>query len=73
MKTTIYVYLKNEGTDCWRPVEAEKSGDEYKIITSRDKEDEEWQFDTGTVVKCVQKEFQDGEKGLVAVAKANDD
>ena len=73
MKTTIYVYLKNEGTDCWRPVDADIIGEFYKIATERDNEDEEWQFDTGTLVKCVEKVFQNGVKGLIAIAKVNNE
>ncbi len=52
--TTIYIYLLNEGTDVWRPVEAERLADNrYRIVTPNgDPEDEHWQFLTGTVVRC---------------------
>jgi hypothetical protein len=65
---TIFVYLLDEGTDVWRPVQAEHvSGDRYRIIgTNSDPDDEHWEFQTGEVVRC---EFRDlsGGKCLVAV------
>jgi hypothetical protein len=67
MNEQIYVYLKNEGVDCWRPVNAIREGKYYRIITIRDKEDEEWEFDTGKLVECKIKKLDDGKEGLVAI------
>jgi len=68
---TIYVYLLNEGTPCWRPVEAVTvEGDTYRILsTNADSEDEEWEFNTGDLVRCEHKSFSGGEEGLVAVER----
>jgi hypothetical protein len=71
MKTKIFVYMLNEGTDVWRPVEAEKENEFFRILTVRDIEDEEWEFNTGDLVRCENKIFQSGITGLVAVQKIN--
>ena len=65
----IYIYLKNEGTDVWRPVEAESvSGDVYRIVSiNADPEDEHWEFGTGELVRCESRVFSGGKTGLVAV------
>ena len=67
----IYVKLEGEGTDVWRPVEADHlSGDEYQILSDRTDESEIWQFDTDDVVRC-RKRIMDGETCLVAFALAD--
>ena len=49
---TIYVFMLEEGTDCWRPVNAEHLHDDlYKILDTPD-DDEVWQFNQGDVVRC---------------------
>lgn len=66
---TIYVYLLNEGTDVWRPVEAEHLGeDRYQIVSvNSDPDDELWQFPSGAVVRCRQQRLSGGDR-LVAYA-----
>ncbi|MHC4740778.1 MAG: hypothetical protein ACYS8Z_02635 [Planctomycetota bacterium] len=75
MDRQIYIYLLNEGTDVWRPVEAEQvQGDIWRITSENDNEDDEqWQFRTGDCVRCREKVFQDGKKGMVAVEKVDID
>jgi hypothetical protein len=73
---TIYVRLLDEAVDVWRPVTAEALGGErYRIISDNtDPEDEKWEFQTGDVVHCVEKELMDGTKSisrLVAVSKGS--
>jgi hypothetical protein len=73
---TIYVRLLNEAVDVWRPVTAEPLGGErYRIISKNtDPEDEKWEFETGDIVHCVEKELMDGTKSisrLVAVSKGS--
>lgn len=65
---TIYVYLFDEGTDVWRPVEAvHVSDDRYRITgTNSDPDDEHWEFQTGEVVRCELRDLSGG-KCLVAV------
>lgn len=74
--TTIYVYLLHEGSDCWRPVDAEEVGpDEYRIVgMNRDPDDECWEFETGDVVLCERRRLSEGrntEECLVAVARTD--
>ena len=74
---TIYVRLLDEGVDVWRPVSAEILGKErYRIISEpSDPEDEKWEFQSGDVVQCIQKELMDGTEPishLVAVSKVQD-
>jgi hypothetical protein len=71
--TTIYVYLLDEGVDCWRPIDAVKRGDNlYEIVSKNpDPEDEKWEFSTGDVVRCVLKTLMDRQphESLVAIEK----
>ena len=70
---TIYVNLLDEGTDVWRPVEAEILGENlYRIISeNKTPEDENWEFATGDIVRCERKLLSDSEPNfcLVAVSK----
>ena len=69
-QTTIYVYLVDEGTDVWRPVEAGFVKDGvYQINPSCIiPETETWQFGPGDIVRCEQKRLSVG-KHLVAIEK----
>ena len=64
----IYVELRGEGTQVWRPVEAlHVQGDLYRITqTNARPDDEDWAFGTGCIVRCKQKRTQEGELILVA-------
>lgn len=63
--STIYVELLDEGTDCWRPVSAERlSVGVYRIVGTKP-EDEIWRFQPGDVVRCKERQFSEG-SGLVA-------
>lgn len=67
----IYVYLLEEGTDVWRPVQAEKLGyNTFRILSNNpDPEDEKWQFKTGDIVKCEMRMLSNSNKCLVAIEK----
>jgi hypothetical protein len=66
MTETIFVALLDEGTDVWRPVQAELvEGSLYRIIGPAP-EDELWEFTPGSLVRCREKVFSGGERGLVA-------
>jgi hypothetical protein len=69
----IYIYLLNEGTDCWRPVDAKRiSNNCIKIISvNPDPEDENWEFQPGAIVRCEERELSGG-RALVAVEQVND-
>ena len=70
-KRTIYVELPEEGTPCWRPVEAEYLGSElYRIIWVKP-QDEVWAFSVGDVVKCKMKTFQTDCPQLIAHEKVS--
>jgi hypothetical protein len=68
-KTTIYVELLDEGVDCWRPVVAIRLGARVFQIANDEVVPhlEHWAFRPGTVVECVEKTFESGERGLVAI------
>lgn len=68
---TIYVALRDEGTDVWRPVEAEPCGaDQFRIVSANpDPEDEQWEFPSGAVVRCERRKLSGGLR-LVATALA---
>ena len=65
---TIYVALVNEGVDAWRPVMAVRRADDLFEIISRndDPEDEQWQFSSGSLVRCEPRQLSGGTR-LVAV------
>lgn len=63
----IYIPLVNEGTPCWRPVEAEHlDGNNYRIVTAKP-DDEHWPVATGDVVCCEPRRFSDDHDCLVAM------
>jgi hypothetical protein len=71
---TIFVYLEDEGTDVWRPTQAERLADgSYRLLAppDYDPQDEKWEFPPGTVVRCQRRKLAGGEK-LVAVRTAAD-
>jgi hypothetical protein len=63
---TIYVELLDEGVDVWRPVEAERVGEFFRIV-GLPPESERWTFPSGSLVRCEQRELSHG-SALVAVA-----
>ncbi len=66
-RITIYMPLTDEGTECWRPVEAEPHEGAYRVL-GEVPETEIWRFPPGSLVICQPKDFSDGARGLVAVA-----
>ena len=63
----IYMPLVNEGTDVWRPVEAEHlSGDLYRV-TGIMPADEAWAFPSGAIVRCERTSVKEGLSDLTAV------
>jgi hypothetical protein len=66
---TIYVGLLEEGTDCWRPVQAERvASNTYRIVDQDIPDDELWEFQPGDLVYCDFYRFSDGMR-LRAYAK----
>jgi len=66
----VYIYLLDEGVECWRPVEAiHHSGNVYKIVGTRP-DDESWPFFENDCVHCKRHTFQNGETAFVAYKKA---
>jgi hypothetical protein len=72
--TQVYVKLLDEATDCWRPVDAVHEGeDRYRLVgKNADPEDEHWEFESGSLVRCRPHVFADGESGLVVWEKVGD-
>lgn len=67
-EVTIYMPFLNEGTDVWRPVQAERvANGQYRIVGNMPA-DESWTFAPGSVVICESKVFADGKNGLVPVS-----
>jgi hypothetical protein len=60
-RETIYVALRDEGIDVWRPVAARKlAPDTYLILDQNDdRKVETWQFEPGTLVRCRKKRRND--------------
>jgi hypothetical protein len=64
---TIYIELDGEGVAVWRPVEAERREDGlFRILSSPPDETETWSFPPGSVVRCEERTFSGGSKGLAA-------
>lgn len=67
---TVYVALRNEGVDVWRPVEAEQLTESiYRLADAPLLEGEVWEFAPGSTVRCEPRELSEG-LALVAVATA---
>lgn len=51
--STVYVHLLNEGIDIYRPVEAVVLDESVRLVAppDYDPEDEEWEFEPGSVVR----------------------
>jgi len=57
----IYVALLDEGTDCWRPVQAVQIRQGvFRIIEQVIPEDELWEFRPGDTVSCDLYDFANG-------------
>ena len=74
MSHVVYMPVENEGSDCWRPVHADHvEGDVYEITVLEAPGEEEWRFLPGSRVRCSEKIFSDGQRGLVAFELATVD
>jgi hypothetical protein len=69
----IYVALLDEGVDVWRPVQAEDLGNGVFRLVGPIPEGEVWAFQPGDTIRCSEKLFADGRKGMVATALVNAD
>ncbi len=68
----VHVRLIGEGIAVSRPVEAIKmSSDTFKIVEPEDRDMEEWEFHSGTIVRC-ETRLSEGEVYLLAVEKISD-
>ena len=69
--TEIYVFLLDEAVDVWRPVQASKiARDRYRIsLDIVVPEGEVWEFGPGDIVRCEDRLFEGGKRGLVAVGR----
>jgi hypothetical protein len=63
----IYVALLGEGTEVWRPVNAQPIGNDVFLLQGQIPNGESWEFSPGTQVRCKEHIFASGELGLVAV------
>jgi hypothetical protein len=68
---TIFIALLDEGVDVWRPVKALHVRDDVYQIRSKPPEGEHWQFSFAELVRCDEKTFADGRKGLVGQQKVS--
>jgi hypothetical protein len=67
MPFVVYVPLLDQGADVWRPVDAVRVGRDLYQLLGLEPDDERWQFKPGAVVRCTEREFQDGSRWIVAV------
>ena len=63
----VSVALLEEGTDVWRTVVAERVGPALFRLIGPVPEGESWEFLPGEVVRCEERVFAGGLRGLVAV------
>jgi hypothetical protein len=69
---TIYVRLLDEGTDCWRPTQAElMSEGVFRLLptTNYDPDDELWEFPPGTLVRCQTMQLSNGDTPVAVALK----
>jgi len=70
-KVTVYVALQHEGTEVWRPVEAERQEDGLYLLLGDQDETETWEFPPGAVVRCQERNFAGGRHGLAAYERVH--
>ena len=66
MSQTIYMQLLDEGTDVWRPVQAETLAGGLFRVLGPVPQDEKWAFSPGAIVLC---KLSDGVHVAYAVAE----
>jgi hypothetical protein len=67
----VHVLLLDEGTQVWRPVPAVRLAEGVYRLAGVRTADEQWEFEPGSVVRCVHCRFNDGTEGWSAVALAD--
>ena len=70
MEKTVYMPLISEGAERWRPVRAAQVDAELFEIVDKIPDNESWAFAPLSRVRCRNKTFADGSRGLVVVAYA---
>ncbi|WP_193790684.1 DUF7336 domain-containing protein [Sphingomonas hengshuiensis] len=65
----VLIPMEDEGTDVWRPVQAQLLADGRFEILGPMPSDEVWRYPPGTIVHCEVQQREDGD-GLVAVSRA---
>jgi len=68
----VYVSLLEEGTPCWRPVEANHVKNDVYSLVGTIPEDKAWEFEPGDLVRCSIRKDSAGQEFLAAVEKAID-
>jgi hypothetical protein len=71
--TRIFVKLLAEGTECWKPIDANAIGDGVFEVLGIVAAGEAWDFAPGARVRCKPKKFADGSTGLVATQLSVDE
>ena len=73
MSVTIFVACTDKGEACWRPVHADHLHDDvYEITVEQEPRGEKWEFPPRSVVRCREHAFDDGTRGLLAYAVADE-
>jgi hypothetical protein len=73
-RETVFVFLEDEGTNVWRPTQAQRLADgTYRLLppADYDPDDEKWEFPPGSIVRCERRKLS-GRQKLVAVRAAAD-
>jgi hypothetical protein len=66
---TVYVALLDEGTDVWRPVDAEEVRPGLFRLLGPVPEGERWQFQPGDIVRCQERVLSAG-RALTATERS---
>ena len=73
MSEVVYMPVLNEGVETWRPVHAGHIADDvYEIEVDQEPYGEHWMFPPRSRVHCREHVFEDGHRGLLAFALAED-
>jgi hypothetical protein len=70
---TVYVKLLGEGTDVWRPTQAERVDENIvRLLPTADYGacDEQWEFLPGSIVRC-ENRILSGEEVVVVISRAD--
>ena len=68
--TEVFVRMLPSGESALQRVQAVRIKSRFYRIITRNQSNEPWEFSTGDVVECTERDLPNGQRGLVAILRA---